>query len=371
MSKYGGFPKTSVFGKATLDSREKAGFRPLFRKHFPKRTEFWETLYVLLVLLTGAVLLPAGCAKTEPVETAAVTSETAGEEPETPEAAGFGYPLRVGMWLYTIENDTGAETDLTKAVESVPLGEELRLVAAEPRKATNPHDSGVYNYFRVRRDTGKEGLVFANQLTVGGVLAVVSDEKANLYRSAKNVDATDYILSRKTVLGVFPETEKDGFIRIEAYDPVNQAYRKNLFIKTSAISYREEDVQSSILLQTAEALDPEKEKNRRSALLDSALYDYPQSIFAGDIRVLAGDGSPVPARETGLIFRVIDDNVNVRENPSVSSRVITRLAESTEIHAVEETVDTFTVDGQTARWYHIAEPVEGWIFGAWLEDISQ
>jgi hypothetical protein len=38
------FPKTSVFGKATLDLLEKAGFRPLFRKPFPKLTEFWERL---------------------------------------------------------------------------------------------------------------------------------------------------------------------------------------------------------------------------------------------------------------------------------------------------------------------------------------
>jgi hypothetical protein len=37
-----GFPKTSVFGKATLDLEEKADFWPLFPKLFPKLTEFWE-----------------------------------------------------------------------------------------------------------------------------------------------------------------------------------------------------------------------------------------------------------------------------------------------------------------------------------------
>jgi hypothetical protein len=39
-----GFPKTSVFGKATLDLSEKAGFRPLFQEHFRKPTGFWEML---------------------------------------------------------------------------------------------------------------------------------------------------------------------------------------------------------------------------------------------------------------------------------------------------------------------------------------
>jgi hypothetical protein len=277
------------------------------------------------------------------------------------------------MWLYIIEDgkDTGAPTDVTKAAEPIPLGEELAIIAAEPRKATNPYDSRVYDYYRVRRDTGREGLVFANQLTLGSRLAVVAEERAYLYRSAKSVDASDYVLPRRTVLGVFPETEKDGFVRIEAFDPVKETYRRNLFIKISALSFNEQDVQSSILLQTAEALDPEKEKNRREALLGSALYDYPDSIFAGDIRALAGSDSPVQVREWPGELRVIDDNVNVRESPSAVSRVVTQLSNTVEVYAVEQTVDTFTIDGQTARWFHIVQPVDGWVFGAWLEDISR
>jgi hypothetical protein len=327
-------------------------------------------------IISGVFLLAAGCSKNEPPLriTAAAEADTV-KAPETPAAAGHAYPLRVGMWLYTIDTDdtdknTEAPADVTRAAEPVPLGEELILITAEPRKATNPYDSKVYDYLRVRRDTGKEGLIFANQLTVGSELAVVADEKAYLYRSAKSVDASDYILPRGIVLGAFLETEKDGFIRIEAYDPVNQAYRRNLFIKTAALSYRKQDVQSSILLQTAEALDPETEKNRRAALLDSALYDYPDSIFAVDIQALAGSGSTVQTREINAQFIVSDDDVNVRENPDVSSAVVTQLFYETGVYAVEETVDEFTIDGQRARWYRIVQPVEGWVFGAWLEDIQ-
>jgi hypothetical protein len=327
--------------------------------------------YILPVLATSVILLAAGCSKEGPADRTAAPGEIAGKRP----GAVYGYPLRTGMWLYTLPEDTGAQTDLTKAAESVPLGEQLVLLSVEPRKATNAYDNKVYDYYRVRRDTGKEGLVFSTQLTLGSELAVVADERANLYRSAKNVDATDYILSRKTVAGVFPETEKDGFVQIEAYDPVNQVYRRNLFIKTSALSYAGEDVQSSILLQTAEALDPEKEKNRRTALLDSALYDYPQSIFAGDIRVLAGGevpgaqsgtDSPVQIRETDLWLFVNDNGVKVYESPGVSAPVITQLAYDTEVNAIEETVERFTLDGQTAQWFHINYPVDGWIFGFWL-----
>jgi hypothetical protein len=45
----GGFPKTSVFWKATLDLWEKAGFRPLFQEPFTKLTEFCERLNDLMI----------------------------------------------------------------------------------------------------------------------------------------------------------------------------------------------------------------------------------------------------------------------------------------------------------------------------------
>jgi len=40
----GGFSKTSVFGKATLDLMEKPVVRLVFPKPFPKLTEFWKWL---------------------------------------------------------------------------------------------------------------------------------------------------------------------------------------------------------------------------------------------------------------------------------------------------------------------------------------
>jgi hypothetical protein len=51
-----GFPKTSVFGKATLDLWGKAGFRPLFQEHFLKPTGFWEMLHGKKILLLIFVL---------------------------------------------------------------------------------------------------------------------------------------------------------------------------------------------------------------------------------------------------------------------------------------------------------------------------
>ncbi|MDR1300859.1 MAG: SH3 domain-containing protein [Treponema sp.] len=327
-------------------------------------------------LLGLAVLLMPSCSKKPPVESSAVevgTVETAAAEvtEDAQTASDFGYTMRVGMWLYVIASDTGSDTDATRAVESLPLGEKLQLVTTELRKATNTYDSAVYDFYHVKRNTGREGYVFANQLAVGGALAVVTGEKANLYRSPVNIDVSDYILSRKTVFGVLPETEKDGFIRIEAYDPERKAYRRNLYIRTSAISYRDADVKSSILLQSAQALDPQKETNRYEALLNAAFHDYPDSIFADEIRVLSVTDSEIPVIAIDVSFRVTDDDVNVREKPNASSQAITQLANNTEVKAVEVTVDSFSINNQTSQWFHITQPVDGWIFGAWLAPLDR
>ncbi|MDR1230530.1 MAG: SH3 domain-containing protein [Spirochaetaceae bacterium] len=325
-----------------------------------------ERKFVLCWVLVFAVFLLPGCAKKTPVDVG-VSAEVVEVEEEV--AVDFGYTMRIGMWLYEITGDTGSEADVTKAVEALTLGEKLRLVTAERRKATNSYDNAVYDYYHVRRDTGSEGFVFANQLTVNSNLAVVTDEKANLYRSPVNIDVSDYILPRKTVFGALPETEKDGFIRIEAYDSERGTYRRNLYIRTSAISYRDADVKSSILLQSAEALNPEREANRYEALLNAAFQDYPDSVFADEILAMSSGDSSVPASAIDAMFRVTDDNVNVREKPDASSRVVTQLANNTEVKAIEATVDTYNVNGQISQWFHISQPVDGWIFGAWLANL--
>jgi hypothetical protein len=64
---------------------------------------------------------------------------------------------------------------------------------------------------------------------------------------------------------------------------------------------------------------------------------------------------------------VLYDDAAVRESPDASSRVITQLSNTTEVRVTKATVEEFTVEGQRARWYYIAQPAEGWIFGSWLE----
>jgi hypothetical protein len=50
--------------------------------------------------------------------------------------------------------------------------------------------------------------------------------------------------------------------------------------------------------------------------------------------------------------------------------VVRQLARGTAFRAFEETVDEYTVGDQRARWYHITEAAEGWVFGASLEAVE-
>jgi hypothetical protein len=288
-----------------------------------------------------------------------------------PAAQGYGYALRISTGLYAIKNDTGAETDVAEWSAGIPMGESMEILN-KSRKASWYNDKKVYEFVQVRRDNGKEGLVFANQLSSGGRLAVVVDDRATIYRNPQNVAATGNILSVKTVLAFFPETEKDGFVEFKAYDAGNQTLFRDSFIKTAVISTREADIQSSILLQTANAVDERdpKELIRKAALLDAALMDYPDSVFAAEIRELVSPGSSSPSKvevqASGKSFMVVnDDNVNVRD--AVNGEVIFQLSLGAELTVTEETVETFTINGAAGKWYHAVEPVDGWIFGAYLE----
>jgi hypothetical protein len=249
------------------------------------------------------------------------------------------------------------------------LGE--KVVIGKPRRATFAGDGKIYDFIEIRRDTGDDGLAFASQIAGNGSLAVVTDEKAILYKSAKTIDATSIILPRKTVGVCFPDTSSGGFVEIKAYDPEAQAYRQN-FIRASAISTDEADIQSSILLQTALPLKNEgAEKIRRDALLESALMDYPTSAFREDIQTLMGLNTKTlikTERAARRFMSVNDDDVDVHDLPDpVAGKIIGQLNQHDEVTVSEQTADIYRVGGQSARWYHITDPFDGWVFGVFLE----
>jgi hypothetical protein len=281
----------------------------------------------------------------------------------------IGYALRVSTSFYTLETDTGEESDKTKWTAGIPLGE--RVSVGKNRRLTFAGDGKVYDFTEVRRDDGKEGFSFAAQVAADGNLAVVIDEKANLYSSAKDSGVTGEIISRKTVIVLFPKTESDGFVEFKAYDPVAERNRQS-FIKLSSLSRKDSDIQSSILLQLAQPLKNEgTEKNRKEALLATAMERYPDSAFSAEIQALANPNAAAVIETQSVsngFMTVTDNNVNVRNIPDqFGGRILGQVAKNIVVTVSEQTVNTSTVDGKENHWYHITEPMEGWIFGSFLE----
>ncbi|MCL2441339.1 MAG: hypothetical protein FWD14_06330 [Treponema sp.] len=210
-----------------------------------------------------------------------------------------GFAMPVSPWFYVIDGaDDGTEAVRVRGSAQMALGESIMI--GEPRRLTwvnSNNVSSILNFIEVHRENGTEGFALANQVTEGGRLAVVIDDRATLFRTPRTVDVTNTILSRMTVVICYPETESNGFIEVRGWDPVRERYidPSASFVRTTAISRRDSDIQSSILLQTA-LIQPANQQVRRNALLESALLDYPDSVFNSEIFDIANPNT------SGVIF---------------------------------------------------------------------
>jgi hypothetical protein len=290
-----------------------------------------------------------------------------GSQPVISYGGSTGYILRQNASLMIFENDTGVEADKVKWSASMTLGE--RVTALGERRAT--YDGRAYDFVEIRRDDGKEGLAFATQIAAGATLAVVVDDKANLYTSAKTASVTGLIISQKTIVAILPGTESDGYVEIKAFDPVSGVNRQS-FVRLNALSRKNSDIQSSILLQIAQPLKNEgADLIRKEALLNAAMIDYPDSVFNAEIVALVNPNTTatIKTESTSRPFMFVNtDNVEVRDLPDlVAGKLIGRLDDGTEVTVSERTANASTVNGRSDRWYRITEPYEGWVFGTNLD----
>jgi hypothetical protein len=104
--------------------------------------------------------------------------------------------------------------------------------------------------------------------------------------------------------------------------------------------------------------------------LETAILGYPDSAFSEEILALKNPNTKASIQTqsaSNAFMTVISDNVNVRDLPDpVAGKALSQLSNGTELTVSEETVNASTVEGSTAKWYHITEPLDGWVFGSWL-----
>jgi hypothetical protein len=245
---------------------------------------------IVLLALTAAIVLFFSCKKTEgstasqPRDIEETKTATATTKAETG-AKKQGYALRVNAGLYAIDGeDKGDSSTKTKWIASLSLGESV--TTGKTRRMT--YNNREYDFIEVHRDAKTEGFSLVSQIAVGGVLAVVTDEKANLYKSPKTVDVTNTIVAKKTVLVYFYETESGGFVEVKGVDcESNNAIPEGRYMRLNALSRNDSNIQSSILLQTAQTMTNANQAVAREALLRSAIEDYPNSVFYDEIFSIA------------------------------------------------------------------------------------
>jgi len=258
---------------------------------------------ILLLALIAAVALLFSCKKDEnssynnnrnyeeqqPARPARVSAEAP--------LSNKGYALRVNTGFYKVKEntvDTGDEATIMGWVSNLSLGE--NILVGNPRKMTFVDDSNkktVYNVVEVQlNDKNKSrGYAIENQIAGGGYLAVVVEDKAILYSAASTTKPTNTIISKKTVVVYFPDTENAGFVEVKGWDfekvfPIPDGR----YMRLSTLSKDDPDIQGSILLQTALSMKRDNQVVAREALLKAAIQDYPNSIFIEDIRKLLNPG---------------------------------------------------------------------------------
>jgi hypothetical protein len=245
---------------------------------------------IVLLALTAAIVLFFSCKKTEGstasqprnIEETGTAIATANTETS---AKKQGYALRVNTGMYAIDGeDKGDSSTKTKWIASISLGESV--MTGKTRRMT--YNNREYDFIEVRRDDKNEGFALASQIAVDGNLAVVIDEKANLFKSPKTVDVTNTIVAKKTVLVYYLSTESGGFVEVKGVDcESNNLIPEGRYMRLNALSTVNYNIQSSILLQTAQTMTNANQTIAKEALLRSAIEDYPNSVFYEEIYNIA------------------------------------------------------------------------------------
>jgi len=201
-----------------------------------------------------------------------------------------GHAFRVNSFFYNLDGeDTGDETAIVRWVRGdISLGEPLQL--GDVRRMTfhgqvGTRDHGqIFDFRPATRQNGETGFVLSGQVALGSGVAVVTDERANLFTGPRPVDITGTVLSRGTVVVYDPAAESGGFLSVRGFDLAREAsvLASASHVRSADLSRADSDVQAAILLQTALAL-PAAQAARRQALLEMALEMYWDSVFFEDI----------------------------------------------------------------------------------------
>jgi len=328
---------------------------------------------IVAILLTAtALLLPLSCEKRESSnDTGTNAGNTSEFKPvSTPRKQDrVGYAIRAAG-LYELKDGVGTWKAGTF------LGEKLTMTGETSKAKINNFD---YDVTEVTRITGDTLWIINMTFAPDAELAVINSKETIFLATAPQAATyTTVSVDYLQLIAVYPETETNNFVKTHLYIPnkddpskVGAYYghtdRASRYIRNNTYSTREADVQSAILWHTAMASNNEE---RKTALLQSALNDYPNSVFANDIRAELKTEEVIETVSINLEMSVIASNISVYAKPAEDSVRVGGIRKDEIVTAVEKTKTTLSFDGNSDFWYRIDEPLTGWIFGGFLEEYS-
>lgn len=272
------------------------------------------------------------------------------------------YIVRADLPLWSIQNNK------FEWLENLTVGDKVTWFNQTEK---HTYENAERDYSKVRSQSGKEGWIRSDYAVTKAHLAVVKADKALIYSEPRDVKVTSKSLAKMSVVAVLEEGSSGDFVKVTAYDGVNTMIIKENFVNKNDLSTDANDLNLVILLSVAKsAKNPDVQKN----LLNTALTKYSSSGFSPVVQAELDKLSTVQAKAStavNLLMAVNDDNVNLRQAPDeVNGSVIGSLKKGQQIQVVEQTNDSFTVSGKTAKWCKIADPA-GWVFGAYLSENVQ
>lgn len=246
-------------------------------------------------------------------------------------------------------------------LENLTVGDKLSVVSGVIKAKYNGAER---EYYKVKTPGGKEGFVRTIFLGIGGTLGVVKVESSFVYSEPRDVKITDRTLLRGQIVVVLKEGATDQFIQVVGYDEAKDSAFTSAFVAKEEVSINDVDANAVILLAVAKA---QKNVTLKKNLLTVASTKYSTSVFMDLINAQLNALNPNRASKPAVgTFLVNDKDVNVRDLPNEkASKVVKALEKGTQVTITEVTTESYTIDGQTAPWYRIAEPA-GWVFGAFL-----
>ena len=264
----------------------------------------------------------------------------------------------------------------------IPAGISLSLVSNEPvlkDLVTTQEITPDVSFYYVEYE-GKNYYINANEVSLGSTPAVVIKD-AILFTKPRLNYFRNSLLEKSTIVSFLGTYASFGvkFAEIEFFDETSWT-KKTRYILSDKYSLYKDDISAIILINKVLTL---KDKDLQKELLSSAktlslsneileLVDSTfTSLFPTEVDTVNSEENIVYLEEflSGYVYSSDESLINVREFPSIESKIVAQLNSETNISVKAYTKSEEEIDNFLGPWRLIVEEdsnVQGWVFGGYV-----